>query len=368
MSFDDPDQLELSFLRARIGAKLGLADEAITDYATCYTLPSSDAGLAADAIRESAALLVTLPDRKGELRALAHLYATTVGRGKLWKDAPAEVAALLDEELHKPIKAAESKVEEKDGKNPDGSSAVGAGEFVTITQFRFEPRPADTPPPVPDPTKKPVKFEPSDGTFKSVETPPGWESAETRVAVFSTGRKSHSTLTRELPEDARLKLAEGKTLRLKMDLRLSAVYKNGSKTLENSSYVRVGLLNAEKAGYGFNISLMTKDKGLAILGDPGGDDDLLGGNGIKKVPADGSTEFGSVEANKPLPCEITFQLQDQTKMLVTARVGKITGSVTMDAAADQPIVTDFTKSLFVLRFGRARSALHFDNLVVEVTP
>lgn len=359
---EDSDRLELSFLRARIGANLGLMDEAIAEYAVCYTLPSSDPGLAADALRESAVLLVAKPDRKDELRALVHLYATNIGRGKLWKDAPAEVAALLKEELSRPVEAPPPAQEKA------AATGVAGGEFVTIAQFRFEPPPADAPKPAADPSKQPVKFEPSNGTFKGVDAPAGWDTAGTRVGLFTSGKKSNGTLTRELGEDDRMKLTKGKTLRLKMDLRFGAVYKGGTKAVRTSSYFRWGILNGQKAGYGVNMSLMADEKGIAIMGDTGGDGDLLGGQGVKKVPVEGSAESVVVAANKVLSCEFALQLQDENKVLVTARVGQITGSATLDAADGQPIVTDFTKSTFVLRMGRANTAVHFDNLVVEVSP
>ena len=360
LAAEDADQLELSFLRARIGTKLGLVDEAIADYALCYTLPSSDPGLAADAIRESAALLAAKPDRRDELRALAHLYATNIGRGALWKDAPADVVALLKEDVTKPV---EPPTEEK-----PAAAGAAAGDFVKIAQFHFEPPPADAPKPTPDPNVKPVKFEASNGIFKPVDAPVGWDTAETRVGLFTSGKRSNGILKRELAEDERLKLTKGKTLRLRMDLRIGALYKGGSKTLQNSSYLRWGILNGQKAGYGVNVSLMEGEKGVAIMGDAGGDDDLLGGQGVKKVPVESNADSGGVAASEVLPCEIALQPQDDNKVLVTVRVGQIAGSVILDSADGQPIVTDFTKSMFVLRMGRANTPVHFDNLVVEVSP
>ena len=116
------------------------------------------------------------------------------------------------------------------------------------------------------------------------------------------------------------------------------------------------------------MSLMEGEKGVAIMGDAGGDDDLLGGQGVKKVPVESNADSGGVAASKVLPCEIALQPQDDNKVLVTVRVGQIAGSVILDSADGQPIVTDFTKSMFVLRMGRANTPVHFDNLVVEVSP
>lgn len=366
---DDPDVLELSFLQARIAKQLGLNDEAIATYAACYTFPSSDTSLAADALRESAELLASLPERKEELRALAHLYATNIGRGKLWKDAPAEVTALLAEPLHKPS-AVVAAAAVKEGAAPPAAGAgagMASGEWVSVGKFRFEPPPEGTPKPVPDPNKKPVTFVATSGTFKPVEAPAGWASAETRVGQFSTA-KSGGTLTRQLKEESGMRLEKGKTLRLTLELNLGKLAAKMSKAEERSSFIRFGLVNEKKAGYGVNVSLLAKDKGIAIMADPGGDDEIIGGPGAVKLPVEGSEQQGGAAGGKALPCELTLKLQDDGKVLVTARVDQISGSATMDAAAGQPVVTDFTKSIFVIRLGKSRTTIHFDNVNIEASP
>lgn len=370
---DDPDLLELSFLQARIAKHLGHSDEAIATYAACYTFPSSDTSLAADALRESAGLLVAMPERRDELRALAHLYATNVGRGKLWKDAPAEVTALLAEPLHAPAAVVAAA---KQGETPPAAgaepgmaaaSADAGGEWVSAGKFRFEPPPAGTPKPAPDPNKKPVSFVAAGGTFKSVEAPAGWASAETRVGQFSTA-KSGGTLTRQLKEEPLMQLAKGKTLRLTMEVNLGKLDAKASKAEERSSFIRFGLVNEKKAGYGVNVSLLAKDKGIAIMADPGGDGDIIGGPGVVKLPVEGSEQQGGAAGGKALPCELTLQFLDDGKVLVTARVDQISGSVTVDGTAGQPVVTDFTNSFFVIRLGKSRTTIHFDNVSIEASP
>ena len=366
---DDPDVLELSFLQARIAKQLGLNDEAIANYSACYTFPSSDTSLAADALRESAELLASLPERKEELRALAHLYATNIGRGKLWKDAPAEVNAFLAEPLHKPSAVAAATAVKEGAAPPAAGAGAGmaGGEWVSVGKFRFEPPPEGTPKPVPDPDKKPVTFVATSGTFKPVETPAGWASAETRVGQFSTA-KSGGTLTRQLKEESGMRLEKGKTLRLTLELNLGILAAKASKAEERSSFIRFGLVNEKKAGYGVNVSLLATDKGIAIMADPGGDDEIIGGPGAVKLPVEGSEQQGGAAGGKALPCELTLRLQDDGKVLVTARVDQISGSATMDAAAGQPVVTDFTKSIFVIRLGKSRTTIHFDNVNIEASP
>ncbi len=365
---DDPDVLELSFLQARIAKQLGLADEAIATYAACYTFPSSDASLAADALRESAGLLVSLPERRNELRALAHLYATNIGRGKLWKDAPAEVTALLAEPLHAPAPVVAAA---KQGETPPAAAGAepgaAGGEWVSVGKFRFEPPPEGTPKPPTDPNKKPVGFVAVGGTFKSIEAPAGWASAETRVGQFGTA-KSGGTLTRQLKEEANMRLEKGKTLRLTLELNLGKLDSKVAKAVERSSFVRFGLVNEKKAGYGVSISLLPKDKGLAIMADPGGDDEIIGGPGVVKLAAAGSEQQGGAAGGKALPCELALKLQDDGKVLVTARVDQISGSVIVNAVAGQPVVTDFTKSFFVIRLGKSRTTIHFDNVNIEASP
>lgn len=365
MGRDDPDMLELYFARARIAANLGLTDEAIAHYGFCYTLPSSDASLTADAIRESSALFIPLPERRDELRALAHLYATLVGRGKLWKDAPDEVTKLLGEKLREPVAVAATQGEMKAPAN-GSEPAPAPGAWITLTKFRFEPQPPGTPKPVPDPNKKPVKFEATGGIHKSTNAPAGWESAETRVAEFTSGNSS-ATLMRLLKEDPLMKLTKGKTLRLTMELRLGKLETKASKPVERVSFFRFGLLDAKKAGYGVHVSLMAKDRGISILGDTGGDDDLLGGPGVVKLPAEGGADKG-ISGGKVLPCEITLQLQDEGKVLVTASIDNITGTATFDAAAGQPVVTDFNSGFFVIRIGKPKTSVLFDNVAIEVSP
>jgi len=354
------DFAELSFLLARIASKLGNTDEAIATYAVCYTLPSSDPGLSGDAIRESAALFVALPERKNELRALAHLYATTIGRGNLWKDAPAEAVKLLGEELHKPIVPAAPEAKED-------MTTPAAGPWVSVAKLRFEPPAPGTPAPAPDPSKKPLKFEARGGAFKSIEAPAGWTSAETRVGQFSTD-KSHGTLVRGLKEDPLLQLAKGKSLRLAMELRLGKLETNASKDEERVSFLRFGLLDAKKAGYGVNISLMADAKGLSIMADPGGDEELLGGPGVMKLPAEGSPSPDSITGGTVLPCEITLRVQEDGKVRITARVDKVTGAATVDPAAGQPVISNFSGGFFLLRIGKPKTSALFDNVSIEVSP
>lgn len=356
----DPDLRELSFLQALCAGKLGLTDEAINAYAVCYTLPSSDTGLAADALRESALLLAALPDRKDELKALAHLYATTAGRGKLWNDAPAEVTRLLAEDMSKPLAAVAAA---KDGAKP----AKAAGAWVTITKFRFEPPPAGTPPPVPDPNKKVLKFEATGGTYKSISAPAGWASAETRVAEFSTAN-SGGTLTRQFKEEPLMQLAKGKTLRLTMELHLGKLAAKASQADERVSFLCFGLLDANKAGYGVSISLLAGAKGLSIMADPGGDAELLGGPRVMKLTADPGESPGSISGGTALPCEITIQPQEEGKVRITARVGTITATTTVDASVGQPVISNFSGGYFMLRIGKSKTSARFDNVAIEVSP
>lgn len=370
LKIDDPDMLELAFLRALIAKELGLTEEAIATFAACYAFPSSDTSLAADALRESAALLVSLPERTDELKALAHLYATLIGRGKLWKDAPAEAIELLGEELASPLAPAELATKEDmqaPATGPKPATAATPGAWVTVTKIRFEPQPAGTPPTVPDPNNKPIKFEAVGGTFKSIDAPADWASAETRVGQL-TSAKTHGTLVRGLKKEPLMQFAKGKTLRLTMELRLGKLDTKASKAVERVSFLRFGLLDANKAGYGINVSLMANDKGISIIADAGGDDDLLGGPGVVKVPAEGSADQGGVAGGKALPCEISLQLQEEGKVLVTARVDQISGTATFDSAAGQPVITDFSGGFFVIRLGKPRTSALFDNVAIEVSP
>lgn len=354
------DLLELSFLQALCASKLGLTDEAINAYAVCYTLPSSDTGLTADSLRESALLLAAHPDRKDELKALAHLYATTAGHGKLWKDAPTEMTQLLTEDMSKPLAAV---VEAKD----DTKKAQADSAWVTITKIRFEPPPAGMPPPVPAPNNKVLKFEATGGTHKSMSAPAGWPSAETSVAQFSTAN-SAGTLTHQLKEDPLLQLTNGKKLRLTMELHLGKFAANPSQANKRVSFLRFGLLDANKAGYGVGISLLAGAKGFSIMADPGGAADLLDSSRVMKLNAEPGKSPGSIPAGTAMPCEITIQPQAEGKVHITARVGTNSATTTVDAAVGQPVISNFSGGYFVLRIGKSKTSVQFDNLTIEVSP
>lgn len=361
MTHDDPDLLELSFLRARIATKLGDFDAAISHYGYCYALPSSDATLAADAFRESAALLAAQPERKDELHALTHLYATMIGRGKLWPDAPAELEALLKQKL------GELKGAAKTPTTPQTAAANSpeGGAFVNIAKFRFEPQPPGSPKPPPSPGKKPVTFETNGGVFKTIDAPADWEAAETRVGQF-TSDKSQGTILRRLKEDPLLQLAKGKKLRLTVELHLGDLNAQDPTSGQPAAFVRVGLLNAEKTGYAIHLPLIAKDQGTWILADPKADDGLLSGASLVKLPA-GDLANKVILGGRVL-CEITLDFQDEGKVLVTARVDKVSGSATFDAASGHPIINDFNGGYFGIRIGKPKTSVLFDNVAIEVSP
>tara|TARA_R110002096_G_scaffold316010_8_gene510342 strand:+ start:1407 stop:2267 length:861 start_codon:yes stop_codon:yes gene_type:complete len=94
------DANEASYLKGLALDENGDDDKAVIAFGSVIgPYPGANRRTASDAIRRSATILAKNEDRKGELKALVHIYAKSFGNGKLWPEATPEMKKLLAEEL-----------------------------------------------------------------------------------------------------------------------------------------------------------------------------------------------------------------------------------------------------------------------------
>jgi hypothetical protein len=351
-----PDFSELSLLRGRIAAALGDPASALVFYGSCYALPGASPDLAAIAIREAAAALEKLPDRKEELRALTHLYATIAGKGNLWEGAPETLVALHREP---PPAAIAPKTP------PPAESAAPAPTWATVLRIQFEPPPATaTPPPKKSSSKAPA-FDSTGGRWFIIDAPAEWPTAGTKVGKFDPSA-SYSSVVRALPANPHLTLAPGRSVRFTFEYRIQkfdhAVEKDAPP---GEPMLRFGIATAGNRGYGLQFPLSDTGKSIELIADTDGDDSPLGGPGVTVLPRSSAGEPWMPSAGAVVAGELTLQMSKDGAITLDGKAGDATVSATADDASG---ITDFSGGRIVLRVVRSKSIVETDNLTVEISP
>lgn len=353
---DHPDFAELSLLQGRIAAALDDPAAALVYYGSCYALPGAPPDLASIAIREAAAALEKLPERKDELRALTHLYATIAGKGKLWEGASEAIIALHRES---PPAAIAPKTP------PPAETAAPAATWASVLRIQFEPPPAGATPPAKKTASKSSAFDSTGGRWFVIDAPAEWPTAGTKVGKFDPSA-SYSSVVRSLPANPNLTLAPGRSVRFSFEYRIQkfdhAVEKEAPP---GEPLLRFGIATAGNRGYGLQFPLSESGSGIELIADTDGDDAPLGGPGASVLPRDSAGEPWIPAAGSVVAGELTLQMDKNSVLTIEGKVGDATVSATADAAAG---AADFSGGRIVLRIVRSKTIVETDNLKVEFSP